>query len=357
MSEFRTLHDIVKLARENLDKAKWDYLAGAADTETTLKRNRMGLDSLALVPEALAGLTEPRLSTRFLGVDLRIPVLLPPIGSIQIFDSQGCTATACAAQDFGTVSMLSSVAEPDFESVAASGKAPLIYQLYLMGDRAWMDDIISRAIESGFRAFCITVDMPRYSRRERDILKNYVPASGNQASANSYKYQALASWQTVEHIKNKFQIPLIIKGIGSAQSARQAVDCGVDAVYVSNHGGRALDQGRAAIEVLPEVVEAVGGAVPVVMDGGIMRGTDVLKALCRGADVVGIGRLQALAMAAGGAQALTRALELLEVELAVNLSQMGLSDISQLNPEKLVTAAPVNLPHVLSAFPLLDEDY
>jgi len=357
LSKFRTLHDIVKAGRANLDKERWDYLAGAADTETTLKRNRLGLDSLALIPEALAGLTDTKLSRSFLGMELRIPVLLPPIGSIQLFESGGCASVAQAAQEFGTAGILSSVAEPDFETVASASGAALIYQLYLMGDTLWMDDIIARAIEAGFRAFCITVDMPRYSRRERDILKNYVPASGNQAGGDSYRYQALANWQTLEHIKSKFDIPLIIKGIGSAESARRAVDAGVDAVYVSNHGGRALDQGRAAIDVLPEVVEAVQGRVPVAMDGGIMRGTDVLKALCRGADVVGIGRLQAMAMAAGGAHALNRTLELLEIEISVNMSQMGLSDISELSADKLSAAVPVNLPHVLSAFPLLDEGY
>ena len=123
MSDFRTLHDIVKAGRANLDQERWDYLAGAADTETTLKRNRLGLDSLALIPEALAGLTDVRLSQSFLGMNLRIPVLLPPIGSIQLFESGGCLSVAQAAQDFGTVGILSSVAEPDFETVASESHA------------------------------------------------------------------------------------------------------------------------------------------------------------------------------------------------------------------------------------------
>ncbi|MBV1905577.1 MAG: alpha-hydroxy-acid oxidizing protein [Pseudomonadales bacterium] len=357
MSEFATLHEIIKAGRANLDKPTWDYLIGGADTETTLKRNRLGLDSLALLPTALGNVNDKQLSARLLGVGMRIPVLLPPLGSVQLFESGGCVSVARAAEAFGTLAFVSSVAEPDFETVAANSNASLIYQLYLMGDTGWLDSRIERAIAAGFVGLCLTIDMPQYSRRERDILKAYVPASGSQAGSEHYAFQSQASWQTVAHIKEQFDFPLILKGISTAQDAKRAVEAGVDMIYVSNHGGRVLDQGRGTIDALPEVVEAVQGRVPVVMDGGIMRGTDILKALCIGADAVGIGRLQAIAMSAGGVDALTRALELLEIEIDVNMGQMGLSHISELNAEKLVTAAPVNPPHLLSAFPLLDEGY
>ena len=148
-----------------------------------------------------------------------------------------------------------------------------------------------------------------------------------------------------------------LKGINTADDARRAVDHGVDVVYVSNHGGRQLDHGRGCIDALPEVAAAVDRRVPIVVDGGFMRGTDIIKALARGATAVGVGRLEALAMAAGGASAVTRALELLEVEIRTNMALLGVRSVEELNPSYLEAATPIVTPHVLSAFPLLDEGY
>ncbi len=361
MNQFRTLHDIAKAARVNLSRNDWDYLIGGADTETSLKRNRLALDSLAFRPRVLNDVANVDAGVELCGHRLRIPVILPPIGSIQVFESGGAASVAQAADAFGSMMILSSVCLPDFETLARTrareGAAPKVFQLYLLGDRGWMDDHIERAIAAGYAGFCLTVDTAVYSRRERDISKAYVPASGRQAGGGDFVHQAKMTWDTVAHIKRKHRVPLWLKGINVADDARRAVDLGVDVVYVSNHGGRQLDHGRGCIDALPEVTAAVAGRVPVVVDGGFMRGTDVIKGVARGATAVGIGRLEALAMAAGGAEALTRALELLEIEIRTNMGLLGVSRVAELTPELLEPARPIGVAHALSAFPLLDEGY
>ena len=353
---FATLHEIVKAARANLDDNAWDYLIGGADTETTVKRNRQALDSLAFRPRVLRDVSELDPSGTLLGQKLRIPVVLCPIGSMQDLDPGGGATAAKAAAEFGTTSLLSSVCEPGLEAVAevAPGENR-IYQLYVRGDDAWIDDHARRAIGAGYRAFCLTVDLDHYGRRERDIAKRHLSTA--RMSASNEIFQERFNWDDVKRFKDSHDIPLIIKGIATPEDAGRAVELGVDAVYVSNHGGRQLDHGRGAIDVLPEVVAEVGGKAEIMVDGGIMRGTDVVKAMALGADAVGIGRLQGLGVAAAGQAGIVRALELLEVEVRTCLALLGLRGFDGLDGSYLHPADPVVPPHVLSAFPLLDEDY
>ena len=353
---FATLHEIVKAARANLDDNAWDYLIGGADTETTVKRNRQALDSLAFRPRVLRDVSELDPSGTLLGQKLRIPVVLCPIGSMQDLDPGGGATAAKAAAEFGTTSLLSSVCEPGLEAVAevAPGENR-IYQLYVRGDDAWIDDHARRAIGAGYRAFCLTVDLDHYGRRERDIAKRHLSTA--RMSASNEIFQERFNWDDVKRFKDSHDIPLIIKGIATPEDAGRAVELGVDAVYVSNHGGRQLDHGRGAIDVLPEVVAEVGGKAEIMVDGGIMRGTDVVKAMALGADAVGIGRLQGLGIAAAGQAGIVRALELLEVEVRTCLALLGLRGFDGLDGSYLHPADPVVPPHVLSAFPLLDEDY
>lgn len=355
--KFVTLHQMVKLARENLDRDQWDYLMGGADTESALRRNRFGLDGWVFRPRILRDVSTVDTATDLLGCSLRIPVLLGPIGSLQIFEAAGGAGVAAAAREFGVLQMLSSRCTPDFEVVARAVPGPRIYQLYLEGDQAWMDDIVARAIDAGYTALCLTADTQTYSRRERDILKRFVPPSGSQAGTSDFSHQARMTWETVAHLKESFDIPLVIKGVGVGADAARCVEAGVDVVYVSNHGGRQLDHTRACIDVLPEVVDAVGGRVPVLVDGGFLRGADVVKALCLGATAVGLGRFEGLAMAAGGAPAVVRALEILEHEIRTTMALLGVGRLDDLRPdlvERSVAMAPAD---VLSAFPLLAEDY
>ena len=225
-----------------------------------------------------------------------------------------------------------------------------------------MDDQIERTINSGYIGFCLTADTQVYSRRERDIMKGYVPmqarmATGTMLDQTGVNYQSTMNWDTVAHIKEKFDIPLVVKGVMHPDDAKQCVEAGVDVVYVSNHGGRQLDHTVACIDALPAVVEAVAGRVPVVVDGGFMRGADVIKGLCLGATAVGMGRFEALAAAAGGAPAILRGLSILEREIQISLALTGVSDIADLHPGLLHRGQPQGASHALSAFPLLEEGY
>lgn len=354
-----TLGEIAKQARTNLNQNLWDYLRGGADSEASVVRNRMALSSLAFKPKILNDVSVINKERELLGHKLRIPVILPPIGSIQQFHEGGGASVAEAASEFGTMMILSSSCQPGFEEVAPVGDCGKIFQLYLVGDDAWMDDIIERTIAAGYDAFCLTVDTSLYSRRERDIHKRYVPGSGRVAThGTDFQAQARMNWDTVAHIKSKFDIPLILKGVARADDARRAVDAGVDIVYTSNHGGRQLDHARGCIEVLPEIVAAVDGQVPVIVDGGFLRGADVVKGLCLGATAVGAGRLLALSMAARGPAGVVRALELLEQEIHLTMGLMGIADVDDLTPDLVerVTLLP-GRHDMMSAFPLLEEGY
>jgi len=356
-NDFNALHQIVKAAREILDDNAWDYVIGGADTETTVKRNRRALDSIAFRPRVLNDVSEIDASAELFGCPLRIPVMLAPVGSLQDLHPDGGAASARGAAAFGTVSILSSVCQPGLEKVAeAAPGESRIFQLYVRGDDAWVDDHVRRAVDCGYRAFCLTVDLDRYGRRERDIAKGFL-STARKTVAKNEEYQERLNWDDVKRFKDAHSIPLVIKGIATAEDAATAVGLGVDGVYVSNHGGRQLDHGRGSTDVLPEVVAAVGGRAKVIVDGGYMRGADVVKAVALGADAVGVGRLHALAVAAAGAAGVARMLEILETEIEVCLGLLGVTRLAGLEASHLHAAEPVTAPHVLSAFPLLDEGY
>lgn len=217
-----------------------------------------------------------------------------------------------------------------------------------------MDDHVKRTRDHGYAAFCLTVDTAVYSRRERDLAKRFVKPW--RVRATGFAYQAGLSWDHVKRFKDKHDLPLVLKGIATAEDAGLACEHGVEVVYVSNHGGRQLDHGRDALEALPEVVAAVGDRATVVFDGGCVRGTDVVKAIALGARVVGIGRLQCFGLAAAGQAGLVRVLELLEDEIRICLGLLGVGRLDALDRAYVHPAAPVNAPHVTTAFPLLDLD-
>jgi glycolate oxidase len=355
--DFQVLHEIVAKARQNLNQNNWDYIVGATETETTLRRNRLAIDSIAFRPRVLRDVSSVDATVTAFGRPLRLPVVLAPVGSIESFHTAGGAAAARAAAAFGVPHMLSSVCEPGLEQIAQSAPdAARILQLYVRGDDGFVDDYVSRAIAAGNVAFCITVDTAIYSRRERDLAKRHVVAGRRRVDGR--EFQAALDWRTVKHIKSKFDIPLILKGIATAEDARAALDHGVDWIYVSNHGGRQLDHGRGTMDVLPEIADAVAGRAGIIIDGGFARGSDIVKAIAVGANLVGIGRLQCYALAAGGEKTLVRTLELLEDEVLRCLGLVGVTKFAALDRSYLHAAPPVTAPHVLSAFPLLKvEDY
>ncbi len=356
---FPTLHNIIKAAREKLDDNVWDYLIGGADTETTVKRNRRALDCWAFRPRVLNDVSSVDVSGALLGRDLRLPVILAPIGSLQDLQPEGGVASAKAAAEFGTLQMLSSVCAPGLEKVAeAAGGDNLIFQLYVRGDDAWVDDHVTRAMDQGYRGFCMTVDLDYYGRRERDKAKGHLSTSRRtMATTSSEEFQKQLNWDKVKRFKDTHDIPLVLKGIATAEDAARAVKVGVDGVYVSNHGGRQLDHGRGGLDVLPEVVKAVSGKAEIIFDGGIMRGTDMVKAKILGADVVSIGRLQGFGAAAAGQAGVERVLELLEEEVRICLGLLGVTGFANLDETYLHPEEAVTDPHVLSAFPLIAEGY
>jgi glycolate oxidase len=354
-SQFETFHEIIKAAQNNVPRNAWDYMIGGAESETTLRRNRMALDSLALRPRVLRDVSKIDRTGTFLGHKLRIPVMLAPIGSLQsLCPDEGSLAQAKGAERFGTISILSSVTSPGIEETAKATQHPKIFQLYVRGDDKWVDDHAKKAIDLGYVAFCFTVDSAIYGRRERDIIKRYRPTARTALDQRAPVYQAGLSWKDIARFKKLYpQIPVVLKGIATHEDAKMAVEHGVEVVYVSNHGGRQLDQGRGSIEVLPEVVDAVKGKALVVMDGMINRGTDVVKAMCLGADAVAIGRLYGYGLAAGGAAGVNRVLEILETEVTVAMANLGVTSWKELDASFVCKAEPVTQPHVFSAFPHL----
>ena len=354
-SDLLNLHEVVAKARANLNQNDWDYIVGGVESEATLRRNRMALDSLAFRPRVLRDVSKVDCSVNHFGRKLRIPVVLAPVGSLESFHVLGAEPVVRAVEEFGAGHMLSSVCDPGLEDLAAAApKALRLYQLYVRGDAAWVDDHVERAIAHGYAGFCLTVDTAYYSRRERDIAKRFVTAGRRRVQGRAF--QAGLDWTTVKRIKDRFKIPLALKGIATAEDARIALDHSVEWIYVSNHGGRQLDHGRGSMEVLPEIAEAVGGRAKILVDGSFCRGTDIVKAIASGADLVGIGRMQCFALAAGGQAGVVRLLELLEDEVQRCMGLLGVARLAELDRSYLHAAAPTSVPHVLSAFPLLKID-
>ncbi len=355
---FQTLHELVKGAKIRLNANIWDYLVGATETETTMQRNRASLDAWAFRPRVLRDVSTVDCTGDFLGKRrIRLPVALAPVGSLDSFDPGGAATAGRAASAFGVPIIVSSVTEPGLEgSALANPDGPKIFQLYVRGGPDFIDSHIKRAMDSGYDAFAITVDTAHYSRRERDIAKRFVKHW--RARSEGMNHQAALSWADIARVRAAHpNVKLILKGIGTGEDAGMAVDHGVDVVYVSNHGGRQLDHGRGSLAVLPEVVEAVGGRARVWMDGGISRGTDLVKAIILGADLVGIGRLYCYGLAAAGQDGVRRVLELLEDEVQTCLGLLGASSFAATDRSMLHPVAPVTMPHVHSAFPLLAEPH
>ncbi len=351
---FNTLQEMVMHARRNLSRFQWDTLCGGSDSETTLRRNRMAIDSLALRQRVLVDVSKIDMTTTLLGEKIKLPVFIAPVGNfLQIADPMGAVAVARGAVAAGTTAFISTAAKPGIEEVAKSVDHPLLFQLYVRSDRAWMRGFLDRAKAAGYRAICVTVDRAYYSRRERDIINGYL----QRADSGDPRHQASLTWEDAAWIKQHTKLPLILKGIATAEDAKLAVEHGADVVYVSNHGGRQLDHGMGTIETLPEVVDAVDGKAEVLWDGGVTRGTDVVKAIALGARAVGVGKLQGWALAAGGEQGITRMFELLAQEIHTTLGLMGVTSLKQLNPSWVRPAMHTGVFGATCNYPVFDEIY
>jgi glycolate oxidase len=353
-SDYQLLHEFIAKARINLDQNNWDYIVGGAETESSVKRNRLALDSLAFRPRVLVDVSEIDCGWSFMGKRIRLPVAFAPVGSLHVFEPGAGATVAAAAGEFGIPTFVSSRTEPSLEAIARAGTGPKVFQLYVRGDDdSSIDEFVPRAIDAGYDGLCFTVDTPLNSRRERDIAKRH---RMQYVTGMKQRFQAALNWSHVERVKSKYKLLFILKGIATVEDAKRAVEAGVDVVYVSNHGGRQLDYSVGSAAVLPEIVDAVAGRAKVFVDGGFSRGTDIIKGIALGADLVVVGRLYCYALAAGGQSALVRMLEILENEVHQSLGLLGVSSFGQLNRSHLCAAPSPTPPHVLSAFPLLKLD-
>jgi glycolate oxidase len=350
MRDFVTNEEIIQEARRRCAQGAWDYLVGGAESETTLRRNRHAFDKIAFRPRILVDVTHVDTSTTFLGQKLRIPAIFAPIGSLQVFDPAGAVASTQAATEFGIMHCVSSATLPALEETAAATPTPKIFQLYVQGDDQWTQEIVKRVVDSGYVALALTVDVAHYSRRERPMLSRYMPPTQRTRTNTSRSFQAALTWDTMDRIKDLAGLPFMLKGVQTAEDAEIACEHGVDYIWVSNHGGRQIDHGLGSLDTLPEIVQAVNGRAKIVLDGGVQRGTDILKAIALGADVVALGRLQGWGIAAGGAAGAVRMLEILEDELTCNMGLAGLTSIDQVTSKYVCRTEAVTPAHEMSSW-------
>jgi glycolate oxidase len=349
--EFQTNHEIIVRARRNANGAVWDYLAGGSESETTMRRNRQALDSIALRPRVLRDVSRIDLSTAILGNPSKLPLFLAPMASLQIVTPAAAMAVDDAAEEFGVINILSGHTQPSLEEIAVNSPHPRFFQIYVRGDRHWIEDLLGRVKRNGYRALAVTVDTSVYSNRERQLMAGWEPPS--RRNAGGREFLAGLDWDSWDMIAEIWGGPMILKGVGTPEDAAIAVEHGAAAVYVTNHGGRQLDHDRGSIAVLPDIVAAVDGRAEVFVDGGFTRGTDIVKAVALGAKAVGIGKLQAWALAAGGRAALLDCLRILETEMTVAMGLMGVTAPDQLDSSYLAKARPVGPCHEMSAFPFI----
>jgi L-lactate dehydrogenase (cytochrome) len=369
-----SIADLRAIARRRVPKAVFDYLDGGAEGEVTLRENCRIFDDITFRPRHAVALDKCPLGTRVLGFDLTLPFILAPVGYSRMMHPGGEVSAARAAGNAGTVYILSTISGHKLEDVKAGSKGPVFYQLYLMGGRGAAEAAIERARIAGFSALVVTIDTPVAGIRERDFrngmkelvsgsffeklpfvpnilshpgwLLDYARDGGLMALPNvvvpskgpmplvdigAALAESAVMWSDLKWIREAWRGPIVVKGVLTADDARRSVDEGAAAVSVSNHGGRQLDCVPASLRVLPEVVKAVGGQAEILMDGGVRRGTDIVKALCMGARAVICGRAYAYGLAAAGEAGVNRAIEILRVDLDRTLRLLGCASVADLD--------------------------
>ena len=362
------IEDLRQLAKLRVPRVVFDYIDGGADAETTLRENTRAFESVRFRPRNAVANAPCSLRTTVLGTTLELPFLLAPVGSSRLFFPRGECVAAEQAGAAGTAYVLSTLSGCRLEEVRAASSGPVWYQLYLVAGREVAAAAMRRARDAGFSALVVTIDTAVAGQRERDVRNGAKElTSGELGQMLPYAAQFLArprwlydflrdggmmkfpnvvlptvgpmgyaniaaalehstvAWDDIAWIRELWKGPIVIKGVLTAQDARCAIDAGADALVVSNHGGRQLDGVAPTIRALPEVVEAVGGRVEVLLDSGVRRGSDVVKALCLGARAVLVGRAYAYGLAAGGGAGVARAIEILRSDVGRTLRLIGMS--------------------------------
>jgi isopentenyl diphosphate isomerase/L-lactate dehydrogenase-like FMN-dependent dehydrogenase len=332
-----SIDDYERIAREKLPPEIYDYYAGGAERERTLRANIEAFERWVLRPRVLVGVAERDTTTEILGSRMSFPVLVAPWAFQSRADPDGEVATARGAARAGTIMVLSATASHRLDDVAKASDAPKWFQLYMYRDRGFSKEALLRAHELGFAAVVFTVDVPLLGKRDRDrrnVLDMPIEGPGQELD-----FDPTISWDDLAWIRDSAPLPLLIKGILTADDARRAVDAGAEGIVVSNHGGRQLDGTPAALDALVEVAEAVEGRGVVLMDGGVRRGTDVLKALALGAKAVMVGRPAVWGLAAAGADGVADVLDILREEFDRAMALAGCRSVSDIG-RWLVQPAP-----------------
>lgn len=346
-----TLEDYEEAARVRFDQGSWDFIAGGSGQERTLAANLAAFDRVRLRPRALSGSGAPDTKTTVLGRSWPVPIAVAPMAYHTLADPEGEVATARAAGRAGLPLVVSTFAGRTFESIAEAASGPLWLQVYCFRARSTTRQLVERAERAGFEALVLTVDAPRLGRRLRDLRNDFrlpdgmVPANltgGDYASPSAHaltEFDPALDWSVIDWLREISSLPVLVKGVLSGVDARAALRAGVDGIVVSNHGGRQLDGAPATLEVLAEITAAVGGACPVLVDGGIRRGADVLAALALGADAVLLGRPVLHGLAVGGENGVAHLLELIIEELVEAMALTGTPSVAETGPS-LVGAEP-----------------
>jgi L-lactate dehydrogenase (cytochrome) len=380
-----TVEDLRRRARRRLPRMVFDFVDGGAEIELTIRANREALDAVRFEPRYLADVAGRDVSTTVLGQRVDVPLLLAPAGLATLVHPEGEVAAARAAGRAGTILVVSTASGRSLEDIADAATGPLWFQLYLWRDEAAVGALVDRAKACGCTALVLTVDVPVVGKRERDLrngmslppkirLRGAVDASwrlgwlrglatgpaitfanltgiaeGDSASAiGAYVDRVLvdptATWERLDWLRRRWEGPLVVKGVMSAHDAGEAVARGADAVYVSNHGGRQLDSVAGTAEVLPEVVEAVDGRAEVLVDGGIRRGSDVVKARALGATAALAGRPWIYALAADGESGVDRLLDIMAADVDRTLALLGVRRFDEVDGRVLRAAAKSDEP-------------
>jgi 4-hydroxymandelate oxidase len=354
------LFELEQLAREKLPQIAYDYFSSGAWDEVTLRENRAAFERWRVHYRVLVDVSKRDLSVMLFGQKLAFPVMIAPTAFHCLAHPEGELATVRAAGTTGTVMVLSSLSNTTVEAVAAAASGPLWFQLYINKDRGFTRELVARVERAGCQALMVTVDTPEWGRRERDVRNafhlpaglsavNLLPSNecgeviGQQGAgmgqAFAWMLDASTTWKDIDWLCSLTRLPVVLKGICRADDAGRALKHGARGIVVSNHGGRQMDSAPATIEVLPKIAQVVGGRVPVLLDGGIRRGVDVLKALALGANAVQVGRPVLWGLAAGGQAGAELALNLLRQELDLAMALAGCPDAGSITSDLVARAA------------------
>ncbi len=370
--------DLRMAAKKRLPSPIFNYMDGGSDDEWTLKRNTLAFDDYELLPRYLRNVEQIDLTTRVLGVTLDLPVFLAPTGMSRLFHHDREIAVAKAAEKFGTLYSLSTLGTASIEEIAQVSSGPKMFQIYILKDRELTREFMQRCKDSDYDVMCLTVDLPMAGNRERDLVSGFtmpprfslkslwsfathpywtmhlalnpdfelknvvhrVDAIGKKNTVSLIAYvndqlDRTVTWEDAAWLAEQWDGPFVIKGLQTGEDAKRAVDAGASAIMISNHGGRQLESAPAPVDCIVPIREAVGDSLELIVDGGIKRGTHIIKALALGANACSIGKGYLYGLGAGGQKGVERALELYRSELLRDMALMGCIKIPDINSQSI----------------------